>query len=137
MKAEPRTVKAEQRTVKAEPRTVTGEQRTVKAEQRTVTADSLLRSFELTRNTYIRIKKEKQKNTANYTQTLHPTLHRADSPSVAKCIVCIPNYTQTIHKLCIKPYIEAFQTLHSERPNPYTTASKPYTEPSTEHHVEV
>ena len=113
-------------------------------EPRTVKADSLLQSFELTRNTYIRIKKGKQKNTANYTQTLHSTLHRADSPSVAKCIVCAPNYTQTIHKLCIKPYIEAFQTLHCERPKPYTTASKPYTtaskpytEPSTEHHVEV
>ena len=104
MTAEPRTVKAEQRTVKAEPRTVKAEQRTVKAEQRTVKAeqrtvkaDSLLRSFELTRNTYIRIKKGKQKNSANYTLTLHSTIHCADSPLVAKCIVCIPNYTQTIH----------------------------------------
>ena len=137
MKAEPRTVTGEQRTVTGEPRTVKAEQRTMTGEQRTVTADSLLQSFELTRNTYIRIKKGKQKNTANYTQALHSTLHRADYPSVAKCIVCTPNYTQTIHKLCIKPYIEAFQTLHSERPKPYTTASKPYTEPSTEHHVEV
>ena len=137
VKAEQRTVKAEQRTVTGEQRTVTAEQRTVKAEPRPMKADSLLQSFELTRNTYIRIKKGKQKNTANYTQTLHSILHRADSPSVAKCIVCVPNYTQTIHKLCIKPYIEAFQTLHSERPKPYTTASKPYTEPSTEHHVEV
>ena len=25
-----------------------------------------------------------------------------------KCIVCVSNYTQTIHK----PYIEAFKTLH-------------------------
>ena len=87
MKAEQRTVKAEQRTVKAEQRTMTGEQRTMTGEQRTVKADSLLRSFELTRNTYIRIKKGKQKNSANYTQTLHSILHRADSPSVAKCIV--------------------------------------------------
>ena len=80
-------MKAEQRTVKAEPRTVKVEPRTVKAEQRTVKTDSLLQSFELTRNTYIRIKKGKQKNSANYTQTLHSILHRADSPSVAKCIV--------------------------------------------------
>ena len=80
-------MKAERRTVKAEPRTGTGEQRTVKAEPRPRKADSLLQSFELTRNTYIRIKKEKQKNSANYTPTLHSILHRADSPSVAKCIV--------------------------------------------------
>ena len=67
VKAEQRTVKAEQRTVKAEQRTVKAEPRTVKAEQRTVTADSLLQSFELTRNTYIRIKKGKQKTL----QTIH------------------------------------------------------------------
>ena len=90
-------MKAEQRTVKAEPRTVTGEQRTVKAEPRPMKADSLLQSFELTRNTYIRIKKGKQKNSANYTQTLHSTLHSIDFPRVAKCIVCASNYTQTIH----------------------------------------
>ena len=87
MTGEQRTVKAEQRTMKAEQRTVTGEPRTVKAEPRPVKADSLPLGFELTRNTYIRIKKGKQKNSANYTQTLHSTLHRADSPSVAKCIV--------------------------------------------------
>ena len=56
----------------------------------------------------------------NYTQTLHSTLHRSDSPLVAKCIVCASNYTQTIHKLYIKPYIEAFQTLHCERSQNYT-----------------
>ena len=58
-------------------------------------------------------------------------MHLTDSPSVAKCIVRAPNYTQTIHKL----YIEAFQTLHSERSKPtqrefaklYMRHSKPYT----------
>ena len=47
-------------------------------EQRTVTADSLLQSFELTRNTYIRIKKEKQKTL----QTIH-------KPYIQSCIVLI------------------------------------------------
>ena len=50
----------------------------------------------------IRKKRGKQKNSANYTQTRHPTLHSADFPRVTKCIVCAENYTQTIHK----PYIE-------------------------------
>ena len=53
----------------------------------------------------IRKKGGKQKNSANYTQTRHPTLHSADFPRVTKCIVCAENYTQTIHK----PDIE---TLH-------------------------
>ena len=53
----------------------------------------------------IRKKRGKQKNSANYTQTRHSTLHSADFPRVTKCIVCAENYTQTIHK----PYIE---TLH-------------------------
>ena len=60
---------------------------------------------------------------------LHSTLHSADFPRVAKCIVCASNYTQTIHKLYIKPYIEAFKpyteafkTLHSERSEPYTAS---------------
>ena len=55
------------------------------------------------------------------------TLHRADSPLVAKCIVCASNYTQTIHKLYIEPYIEAFKpyteafkTIHGERSQNYT-----------------
>ena len=47
-------------------------------------------------------------NYANYTQTLHLTLHLSDFPRVTKCIVYALNYTQTIHKL----YIETFQTLH-------------------------
>ena len=46
----------------------------------------------------IRKKRGKQKNSANYTQTRHPTLHYADFPRVTKCIVCAENYTQTIHK---------------------------------------
>ena len=46
----------------------------------------------------IRKKRGKQKNSANYTQTLHSTLHSADFPRVTKCIVCAANYTQTIHK---------------------------------------
>ena len=37
-------------------------------------ADSLLQSFELTRNTYIRIKKGKQKNYTNYTLNLTQNL---------------------------------------------------------------
>ena len=39
-----------------------------------------------------------RKNYANYTQTLHSTLHSADLPRVTKCIVWGANYTQTIHK---------------------------------------
>ena len=38
-----------------------------------------------------------RKNYANYTQTLHLTMHLFDFPFVTKCIVCAPNYTQTIH----------------------------------------
>ena len=56
-------------------------------------------------------------NYANYTQTLHLTLHLSDLPRVTKCIVYALNYTQTIHKL----YIEAFQTLHknyTRKPTP-------------------
>ena len=59
-------------------------------------------------------------NYANYTQTLHLTLHLSDFPRVTKCIVYALNYTQTIHKL----YIETFQTLHKNytrkpTPQPY------------------
>ena len=56
-------------------------------------------------------------NYANYTQTLHLTLHLSDLPCVTKCIVYALNYTQTIHKL----YIETFQTLHknyTRKPTP-------------------
>ena len=60
---------------------------------------------------YIRLKKGKQKNHTNYTQNPTRTLHLADYPRFTMCIVCVSNYTQTIHK----PYIEAFKTLHSER----------------------
>ena len=49
-------------------------------------------------------------------KTLHFALHRTDSPCVTKCIVCVSNSAQTIHK----PYIEAFQTLHCERSQNYT-----------------
>ena len=51
---EPRTVTGEPRTMTAQPRPMTGEPRPVKA-------DSLLQSFELTHNIYIRIKKGKTK----------------------------------------------------------------------------
>ena len=58
-------------------------------------------------------------NYANYTQTLHLTLHLSDFPSVTKCIVYALNYTQTIHwgvsnptqKLYTKAYT-ATRTLH-------------------------
>ena len=56
-------------------------------------------------------------NYANYTQTLHLTLHLSDFPRVTKCIVYALNYTQTIHKL----YIETFLTLHkyyTRKPTP-------------------
>ena len=59
----------------------------------------------------IRKKRGKQKNSANYTQTRHPTLHSADFPRVTKCIVCAENYTQTIHK----PYIERQRVKESKR----------------------
>ena len=55
-------------------------------------------------------------NYANYTQTLHLTLHLSDFPRVTKCIVYALNYTQTIHKL----YIEAFQTLHKNYTRKHT-----------------
>ena len=45
------------------------------------------------------------KNSANYTQTLHSTLHLTDFPRVTECIVCVPNPAQTLHK----PYMA---TLH-------------------------
>ena len=57
--------------------------------------------------------KGSQKNYTNYTRTLHSALHCADSPSVAKCIVCASNYTQTIH-----------WTLHWGVSNPTQRASK-------------
>ena len=56
-------------------------------------------------------------NYANYTQTLHLTLHLSDLPRVTKCIVYALNYTQTIHKL----YIETFQTLHKNYTRKPTT----------------
>ena len=98
-----------------EPRTVTAEPRTVTGEPRTVTDDSLPLDFELTRNIYIRIKKGKQKNYTNYTQNPTQTLHLTDFPSVTKCIVCAANYTQTIHKLYIEPYIESQRDKESKR----------------------
>ena len=98
----------EQRTMTDEQRTITDEQRTVTGEPRTVTADSLPFGFELTRNTYIRIKKGEQKNYTNYTLNPTQTLHSSDFLCITKCIVCAPNYTQTIHKLYIEPYTEPY-----------------------------
>ena len=57
---------------------MTGEPRTVKAEQRTVKADSLPLSFEIMRNTYIRIKRKNKKTL----QTIH-------KPYIQSCIVLI------------------------------------------------
>ena len=93
--------------------TVTGQSVTV--EPRTMKADSLPFGFELTRNIYIRIKKEKQKNYTNYTLNPTQTLHSSDFPCVTKCIVCAANYTQTIHKLYIEPYIESQRDKESKR----------------------
>ena len=62
-------------------------------------------------------------NYANYTQTLHLTLHLSDLPCVTKCIVYALNYTQTIHKL----YIETFQTLHKNYTRKPTLQHEPYT----------
>ena len=55
-------------------------------------------------------KRGKQKNSANYTQTLHFALYFADYPRVAKCIVCGANYTQTIHKLYTNPTLRVKET---------------------------
>ena len=38
-----------------------------------------------------------KKNYANYTQTLHLTLHPSDFLRITKCIVCAANPTQTLH----------------------------------------
>ena len=84
-------------------------------ELRPMKADSLLQSFELTRNIYIRIKKGKQKNYTNYTLNPSQTLHSSDFPCVTECIVCAANYTQTIHKLYIEPYIESQRDKESKR----------------------
>ena len=66
-----------------------------------------------------------RKNYANYTQTLHLTLHLSDFPCVTKCIVGDANPTQTIHwtihwgvsnptqKLYMKAYT-ATRTLHKK-----------------------
>ena len=94
---------------------MTGEPRTVTDEPRTVTTDSLPFGFELTRNIYIRIKKGKQKNYTNYTLNPTQTLHSSDFPCVTECIVCAANYTQTIHKLYIEPYIESQRDKESKR----------------------
>ena len=48
-------------------------------------------------DTALYINKRGKKNSANYTQTLHFSIYSSDSPYVTKCIVCIQNYTQTIH----------------------------------------
>ena len=65
-----------------------------------------------------------QNNHANYTQTLHLTLHLSDLPCVTKCIVYALNYTQTIHKLYtnytlrrFKPYTK---TIHESLQRNYT-----------------
>ena len=97
-----------------EPRTVTDEPRTVTDEPRPVKADSLPFGFDLTHNIYIRIKKGKQKNYTNYTLNPTQTLHFSDFPCVTECIVCAPNYTQTIHKLYIEPYIESHRDKESK-----------------------
>ena len=44
------------------------------------------------------VNKRETKNYANYTQILHLTLHFADLSFVTKCIVCVSNPAQTIHK---------------------------------------
>ena len=59
----------------------------------------------------IRKKRGKQKNSANYTQTRHQTMHSTDFLCVTQCIVCAENYTQTIHK----PYIERQRVKERER----------------------
>ena len=63
------------------------------------------------------------KNSANYTQTLHLTLHFADFPCDTGCIV-----------LCSKPYTNYTQNYTLRRSKPYTKhrkepAQEPYTEP--------
>ena len=73
-----------------------------------------------------------RKNYANYTQTLHLTLHPSDFPHVTMCIVWGANPTQTIHwtihwvvsnptqKLYMKAYT-ATRTLHknyTQKPTP-------------------
>ena len=60
-----------------------------------------------------------RKNYANYTQTLHLTLHFADSLRLTKCRVCASNPTQTLHKPCTKLYTATLhspshKTLHSD-----------------------
>ena len=48
-------------------------------------------------------------------------MHSSDFPYVTKCIVCAPNYTQTIHKL--------YTNYTLKRSKPYTKGGgKPYTE---------
>ena len=58
---------------------------------------------------YITIYVNKRGNKKLYKLYTNPTqtLHFSDYKHAALCIVCVSNYTQTIHK----PYIEAFKTL--------------------------
>ena len=35
-------------------------------------------------------------------------------------MVCVSNYTQTLHLLYTEPYIDAFKTLHERWGKPYT-----------------
>ena len=84
-----------------------------------------------------------RKNYANYTQTLHLTLHLSDFPCVTKCIVCGANPTQTIHwtihwdasnptqKLYMKAYTTT-RTLHkkyTQNPTlqPYIATARSFT----------
>ena len=63
-------------------------------------------------------------NYANYTQTLHLTLHLSDLPRVTRCIVDALNYTQTIHKLDINYTLRRFKpytkTIHESLHRNYT-----------------
>ena len=67
-------------------------------------------------DTALYVIKREQKNSANYTQILHLILHLADLPCVTECIVCVSNYTQTIHKtLHCNPALQPY-TKHRKEP---------------------
>ena len=68
------------------------------------------------------------KNSANYTQILHSTLHLTDFPRVTECIVCVPNPAQTLHKPYTNPTWQPYTKPHKEpaQDSAQDSAHEPY-----------
>ena len=72
-----------------------------------------------------------RKNYANYTQTLHSTIHPSDLPHVTMCIVWGANPTQTLHWTIHWDFSNPTQKLYTKAYTATRTLHKNYTQKPT------